>query len=149
MNWKIKEFRQLSVDELYGILKLRNEVFVVEQTCIYSDTDDIDQKCLHVFLEENDKIFAYARVIPKQVKFEEASLGRVIVAPEVRKEGYGKILIEKALQCIEEQWGKVNIRIEAQAHLTKFYGEFGFCCISDVFLDDGIPHVIMLRDVKL
>lgn len=146
MNWNIKEFGQLSVEELYGILKIRSEVFVVEQECVYLDIDDMDQKCLHVFLEDKGKILAYARAIPPQIKFENASLGRVIVAQEVRKEGYGKILLEKTLKVIEAQWGNVKVQIEAQAHLTKFYGGVGFESISDIFLEDGIPHIMMLRD---
>jgi ElaA protein len=137
-----KAFRELSVDELYGILKLRQEVFVVEQTCAYLDCDDHDQASIHLF---DERIDSYARVLPPGEKFAEASLGRVVSAKRVRRTGAGRAIVARAIEAIERRYGKVPIRISAQSYLARFYGDFGFVREGGEYLEDGIPHIAMVR----
>ncbi|MGZ3419428.1 MAG: GNAT family N-acetyltransferase [Polyangiales bacterium] len=140
-----KPFAELSPHELYAILELRSRVFVVEQTCAYNDLDGHDQNARHLWIVDKTSLSAYARVLPPGEKFAEASLGRVISAKEARRTGAGRAIVAAAIACIERIHGKVPIRISAQAYLEKFYGEFGFVQRGEGYLEDGIPHLEMLR----
>ena len=130
--------------QLYKILAMRQRVFVVEQNCAYLDADGVDHVSRHLWAEAADgAVRAYVRIVPAGIKFAELSIGRVITAPEARGTGLGKELMQRAIAAS----GNVTIRIGAQAHLEKFYGELGFVRASDVYDEDGIPHIEMLRAV--
>jgi ElaA protein len=142
LRWIDRAFSELSAIDLYAILALRARVFVVEQNCAYQDADGYDQQSRHVWAEAPDHtIHAYLRIVPAGVKFAEVSIGRVITAPEARRTGLGKVLMKHGIAIA----GAVPIRIGAQAHLEQFYGELGFVRASDVYDEDGIPHIEMLR----
>jgi ElaA protein len=144
MNWTFKTFDTLTPSELYGILALRSEVFVVEQTCIYQDIDGKDVKALHLFAEENAQIMAYARLFKAGDYFEEASIGRVVVHPSQRGKDWGHQLMKKALQYMDQnQYG--SIHISAQKYLENFYKNHGFVVVSSEYLEDGIPHIGMKK----
>ncbi len=145
MNWYCKAFNELSTHELYQILALRAAVFVVEQQCIYQDVDDHDQECWHVFAKQDNDVLAYARILPAGVSYDAVSFGRVAVATESRGKGLGQVLIQKTLSEIAVLLGDVPIQIGAQAYLQDFYQKFGFQAVSEVYLEDGIAHVDMLR----
>lgn len=144
-----KVFSELTTIELYQILKLRSAVFVVEQTAIYQDIDDIDYESTHFFVKEQDEIVSYVRSIPYGVKFEDAaSIGRVVSYPQVRNKGYSKALIRQAIHHLFKT--ESLIRIEGQSYLRYFYESFGFKVISDIYLVDGIDHYKMelKKDVR-
>ncbi|ASZ09832.1 GNAT family N-acetyltransferase [Chitinophaga pendula] len=144
MNWIVKPFDTLTGTEVYNILHLRNEVFVLEQQCPYLDTDYSDQKALHLMgLNDQGLLVAYARLFAPGIKYEEASIGRVVTAPAARGTGAGKLLIEKALQELEAHYGKGPVKIGAQQYLTRFYNGFGFEQTSEMYLEDNIPHIEM------
>ncbi|GEL78611.1 GNAT family N-acetyltransferase [Tenuibacillus multivorans] len=147
MNWENKSFYELSNDELYDILKLRVDVFVVEQNCPYPEIDDFDREARHFFYQKDGQILAYCRMIPPGVKFKEASIGRVITHPSERRTGIGSLMLQEAMDFIDENWENCDVKIEAQAHLQAFYSQCGFETISDEFLEDGIPHVEMLYSI--
>ena len=138
-------FRSLTTKELYQILQLRNEVFIVEQNCPFQDLDDKDFKCFHLmgFDTDSQKIMAYVRIIPAGVSYTEASIGRVVTSPQARGGGIGKVLMEKSIQLLEELYGGVPIRIGAQLYLKKFYESFGFQQVGEIYLEDGIEHILM------
>ncbi len=140
---RIKTFDELTTRELYRLVQAREAVFVVEQQCPYPELDGKDQAAVHVWLEEGDTVLAYLRVLPAGVSFPEASIGRVISTR--RGAGYGRRIVEAGLQVLEERWGGVPVRIEAQSYAQGFYARFGFRRVSEEFLEDGIPHVEMLR----
>lgn len=144
MKWLWKKFEDLSVEELYQVLQLRERVFVVEQNCVYLDCDGTDTKAWHLLGYKDHNLVAYLRAFPPNIKYKEASFGRVVTAPEVRKEGYGKELTRTALSNMKNTFGEMPIRISAQAHLEKFYGSFGFKKVSEEYLEDNIPHIEML-----
>jgi ElaA protein len=141
LAWHDRAFAELSVPELYAIVRLRERVFVVEQRCVYLDADGLDPASRHVFATRDGDVVAYLRVLPPGARFAERSIGRVVIAPEVRGTGLGRELMRRALVA----HGDVSIRIAAQAHLEAFYSRLGFLRVSDVFDEDGIPHVEMLR----
>lgn len=145
MEFYIKNFNELSLDELYEILQLRSEVFVVEQNCVYQDLDFKDQKALHIFGKKNDKIIAYTRIFKPGDYFKDASIGRVIVAKNERKFGYGHDLLRFSIACIEKKYHTSKITISAQVYLTKFYTTHGFKQVGEPYLEDGIPHIEMLH----
>lgn len=142
--WQVKTFDKLSVYELYDILQLRSEVFVVEQQCIFPDADYKDQGAHHLTCYIGDKLAAYTRLIPAGVSYKEASIGRVVTAPFARNSGIGKKLMTQSIRVLYELYGKQVIRIGAQLYLRKFYESFGFIQDSDVYLEDGIEHIEML-----
>jgi ElaA protein len=145
MKYQIKNFPELSSGELYEILKLRQQVFIVEQQCIYLDCDDKDQKSYHVMLTaDNGRLAAYARVLPPGISYPEVSIGRVVSSTSVRRTGAGKKIMEAALDFIAKTFGDVPVRIGAQSYLIEFYRSFGFEPLED-YMEDGIPHTIMLR----
>jgi ElaA protein len=140
MRWRDHAFAELTVDELYAIIALRERVFVVEQACVYLDADGRDQAARHIWLED-PAILAYARVVPAGLKLPQVSIGRVIIAPEARGRGLGRTLMERALASV----AGAPVALSAQAHLEKFYASLGFARTSDIYDEDGIPHVDMLR----
>ncbi len=145
MKWITKSFRELTVDELYGILQLRAKVFVVEQNCPYQDLDDTDKKSWHLYGEENGKIVAYARLIPQNINYPEASIGRVVVDPSVRGRNVGKELMITGINECEELFKTSKITISAQSYLKKFYNELGFKETGEEYLEDNIPHMKMKK----
>ncbi len=142
--WSYKHFKDLTNEELYQIFRLRLSVFVVEQNCPYQDADGKDLKCFHLWGEQNGKMIAYARIVPANVSYKEASIGRVVTSAEARRTGAGKILMEKSMEFIKKEFGRVPIRIGAQLYLQKFYEKFGFVREGDEYMEYGIPHTIML-----
>ena len=144
MHWEWKRFEELTLEELYQIVKLRVDVFVVEQRCPYPELDGKDQEALHVFAWDEEGLQAYLRVLGPGVSFPEASLGRVI--SRKRRQGLGTQLLEQGLQAAEQWLGKGPIRIEAQTYARGLYEKAGFRQVSQEFLEDGIPHIQMLRE---
>lgn len=144
MNWKIKTFGELSNDEMYEILKLRSDVFVVEQNCIYQDCDGKDRSAYHLFAEENGEILVYLRILEKGVSYDEISIGRVLSNKKYRGKSLGKQMMIRAIEFIEVELNEKVIRISAQEYLLKFYSGFGFVKVSEGYLEDDIPHIEML-----
>ena len=144
MNYVIKKFEDLTTNELYEILRVRAEVFVVEQDCVYQDLDLKDQKSYHLYCEENGEIVSYLRVIPCGISHSEVSIGRVLTREEYRKKGISRELMNRAIAFITEELGEREIRISAQAYLLGFYSSLGFTQVSDIYLEDGIEHAEML-----
>jgi ElaA protein len=145
IQWMLKRFDELTPYQLYAILQLRNEVFVVEQNCVFQDADDKDQKCYHLMGFHENKLVAYTRLAPSRLIYEQPSIGRVITAPVVRSKGVGKLLMQQSIDTVYNLFGKVDIKIGAQLHLKGFYESFGFVQISDVYDEDGIDHIYMLK----
>lgn len=129
---------------MYEILQLRNRVFVVEQNCVYDDTDDKDLHCYHLCGYVDEQLVAYARIVPPGISYEEPSIGRVVTHPKHRKYGYGKMLMKTAIEETRHQFNATSIRISAQEYLLKFYSELGFTNTGKSYLEDGIPHAEML-----
>lgn len=146
MNWYCKKFNELTPSELYAIIRLRNEVFVVEQNCVFQDADNKDQECLHVMAWKDDLLAAYARIVPPGVIYKEISIGRVVTSLSVRRSGIGRELVNKSIDFIYELFGKVPIKIGAQLYLKKFYEELSFSPYSDIYLEDGIEHIEMISN---
>ncbi len=145
-TWHLKTFDELTNQELYGILQLRTEVFVVEQTCIFQDMDGKDDKnCQHIFCEIEEKVIACARFFPSGITFKEASLGRICTSPAHRGTGLGKELMRRSLAEMERCFPGEPIRIGAQTYLNEFYKSFGFVNASDLYIEDGIEHVEMVK----
>lgn len=140
LNWRYKKFDELTNRELYAVLQLRSEVFVVEQNCVYQDIDNKDLKSFHLMAFDEDILAAYCRILPSGLSFKEASIGRVITKPSHRSKGIGITLIHKAIKAA----ASTQIKIGAQLYLKKFYEGFGFVQTSEVYLEDGIEHIEML-----
>jgi ElaA protein len=146
IKWVIKEFAELSPHELYAIMQLRNEVFVVEQSCIYQDADNKDQGSYHFTGWMNNRLIAYTRLLPKGIAYNDyVSIGRVVTSPSARGNNIGKELMERSIEQSYNLFGNVQIKIGAQIYLKKFYTEFGFHQTSDVYLEDGIEHIEMIK----
>ena len=143
MEFNVKSFSELTVSELYQILQLRSEVFVVEQDCVYQDIDFKDQKALHVLGYKNNTIIAYTRIFKPSDYFENASIGRVVVKQIERKYGYGHELMKVSIEAIKDSFHQEKITISAQLYLKKFYETHGFIQIGETYLEDGIPHIRM------
>lgn len=143
--WICKPWSQLARDELYAILALRQRGFVVEQNSVYLDADGHDQHAWHLWTEANGAIAAYLRVLPPATKYAEASLGRIVTAPEHRRSGLGRELVREGLRELAARCGDGPIRIGAQKYLERWYGEFGFVRDGDDYIEDGIPHLEMVR----
>lgn len=146
LKWIFKPFNELTTTELYAVLKLRSEVFVVEQNCIYQDIDDKDKKSFHLMAWSGDELVAYTRLVPSGVSFIEPSIGRVISSPRFRGLGIGITLMEKSIHHTLESYATNKIRIGAQLYLKKFYESFGFIEQGEEFLEDGIPHIEMILE---
>ena len=145
LKWKIKSFEALTVNELYDLLQLRSEIFVVEQNCVYPDMDGKDKLALHLIGEYDDKIVAYSRIFDAGNSFDNASIGRVVVHAAYRDKKWGHNLMREAIAGIKANFGKDKITIGAQLYLKKFYESHGFVQTSEMYLEDDIPHVEMQR----
>jgi ElaA protein len=143
-EWHDRSFAELTVAELYSIVELRERVFIVEQKCAYLDADGADRVSRHLWATRDDAIVAYLRLVPAGVKFAEVSIGRVVIAPEARRTGLGRELMQRGCAAA----GSVAIRIGAQAYLQRFYTDLGFETVSDLYVEDGIPHYEMLRTAR-
>ncbi len=146
MQIKVKTFQELSLEELYEVLALRSEVFVVEQDCVYQDIDGKDQKALHILGFKDEQLVAYTRCFNKGMYFEEASIGRVLVKEDQRKFGYGHVIFEASVKEIQYRFNSEKIKISAQKYLTKFYESHHFKQVGEGYLEDGIPHIAMIKD---
>lgn len=146
IDWSLKKFHELSPLELYEILKLRSEVFVVEQNCVFLDMDDRDQMAHHLQGRINGQLAAVVRILPPGLAYEEPSIGRVVSSPLFRRKGVGIELMKKAIEETISFYGQVAIKIGAQLYLKKFYESFGFIQCSDTYLEDDIPHIKMIRN---
>ncbi|RYG48604.1 MAG: GNAT family N-acetyltransferase [Chitinophagaceae bacterium] len=145
MNWQLKSFEDLSNKELYQILQLRAEVFVVEQNCPYQDVDGKDAQATHLWATDaNGTLMAYCRLLPSGVSYAEPSIGRVANALVARGKGLGREMMERAILHISQKWAEPAIRISAQCYLEKFYTSLGFATTSEPYLEDDIPHINML-----
>ena len=145
IQFKIKRFNELSAEELYSILELRAEVFIVEQNCVYQDIDGKDFKALHVIGAIEGKIAAYARLFQPGDYFESASIGRVVVSAQFRDKKWGHELMRTAISGVEQHFGEKKITISAQQYLKNFYESHGFVQTSEMYLEDDIPHIEMKR----
>ncbi|AOW08871.1 GNAT family N-acetyltransferase [Flavobacterium gilvum] len=146
IEWKIKAFEALSADELYDILQLRSRIFVVEQNCVYLDPDGKDKVALHLFGAFDGKIVAHARLFKPGITFDNASIGRVVVDSDYRNRKWGQELMKKAIDGIQEHFDESQITIGAQLYLKKFYESLGFVQSSEMYLEDDIPHIEMVRE---
>ncbi len=146
MEIKIKTFNELSLEELYAILQLRSEVFVVEQDCVYQDIDGKDQKALHILGFKDQKLVAYTRCFNAGIYFKEAAIGRVVVKENYRKFKLGHQILDASITAIENRYKTSNIRLSAQQHLTAYYESHGFQQTGEGYLEDGIPHIAMLKE---
>ncbi|NKI31234.1 GNAT family N-acetyltransferase [Croceivirga thetidis] len=146
MKIEIKQFTELNTSNLYEILRLRSEVFVVEQDCVYQDVDGKDKNAIHVLGYDNQELVAYTRIFRPGDYFEHMSFGRVVVAKKFRHLGYGKEIIKATINTISKIKANSTIEISAQTYLKRFYEDFGFQKKGEEYLEDGIPHIRMLKD---
>lgn len=146
MEIQIKLFNELNTQELYEILQLRSEVFVVEQDCVYQDMDGKDAKALHIIGKKNSTVIAYTRCFQPGDYFTESSIGRVVVKESERKYKYGYDIMKASIQAITDFYKTQSIKISAQCYLKRFYGNLGFTAIGEEYLEDGIPHIAMIRN---
>jgi ElaA protein len=144
MDLVVKRFEELTVDELYKILKVRFDVFVIEQNCIYQEIDDKDQHSYHVYLEDDTGIKAYLRVVEKGMSNEGVSLGRVLTTE--REIGLGKRILSEGIKVAKERMKAHRIIIEAQSYAKEYYEKAGFMQVSEEFIEDGIPHIKMILE---
>lgn len=144
IEWKCSLFNELDVYELYAALRLRSEVFVVEQNCVFLDMDNKDQDSYHVCGWKDGDLVAYTRLVPAGLAYEEPSIGRVITAPAARGTGAGRELMQVSIRELHRIWGNQPIRIGAQLYLKRFYESLGFRQTSEIYLEDGIEHIEML-----
>ena len=148
MNKVIKNFSELSTEEIYNILKLRSEVFVVEQNCVYQDIDEKDQKATHLFTEKNNEIIAYTRIFKKGDYYEEnPSIGRVVVSKKERGKNLGKEIMLNSIEFVKKELEGRKIELSAQKYLDKFYKDLDFYSEGEDYLEDGIPHQRMFYDL--
>lgn len=145
LSWEWKRFDQLTADEVYTILCVRQQVFVLEQECLYLDADGKDRQSFHLMGFDGDELVAYARILDAGVSYPEVSMGRILTTEKARGTGAGIELMEVGLQHIQDHYGKVPIRISAQTYLLQFYQKFGFESTGKEYLEDEIPHTEMLR----
>ena len=149
MKWIVKKYNELTLDEFHDILQLRINVFVVEQNCPYEELDSKDKKALHVFAfaeDEPDTIIGYTRIFKPGDYYKEAAFGRVVVHPDYRKQKLGHKLIEKTIEAIETYFKTSTIKIGAQTYLKNFYESFGFKQVGEEYIEDGIPHIFMIKN---
>lgn len=155
-TWQVKPFNELSLNQLYDLLKLRIDVFVVEQTCYYPDLDsepnqlDRHKDTIHLLGYQNDSLVAYLRILAKgQSYYNYISIGRVAIAQQARGTGLGHKLMQEALKLCQQNFPNQHIKISAQEHLTKYYQQHGFEQVSTMYLEDNIPHVAMVKQVAI
>lgn len=152
IQWKIKTFQELESEQFFDLLELRIDVFVVEQHCAYRELDEYDRHSETRHLSgrsEVGELIAYARIIPPKLRYPEVNLGRFVVKADFRRQGIGHQLLQIAIQEISGCWPKTPIRISAQEYLQSFYAHYGFLRVSNVYLEDGIPHVEMMKDASV
>lgn len=142
----IKHFNELSVNDLFEIYKLRQEIFIVEQNCPYNDIDEADKVSFHIMVKENNSLVAYSRAIPQNVTYNEASIGRVI--SKIRRKGYASLAVENAINVACNVFHAKKIKIGAQVYAKTLYEKFGFKQVSDIYLEDNIPHIHMMLDLN-
>tara|TARA_R110002073_G_scaffold81742_1_gene195809 strand:+ start:6248 stop:6694 length:447 start_codon:yes stop_codon:yes gene_type:complete len=145
LNIETKTFKDLTTKELYNLLQLRSEVFVVEQDCVYQDLDGKDEKALHIIGKKDNKIVAYTRVFKPGDYFTEASIGRVVVSKEERQHKYGYDIMEASIKAVKDYFDETKIKLSAQTYLKQFYNNLGFKEKGEEYLEDGIPHVAMIK----
>jgi ElaA protein len=145
LTHRVKAFQELTVNELYELLKLRSEVFVVEQNCVFQDMDDKDQKCHHVMLYSDGALVGYSRLVPAGLSYKEMAIGRVITAASVRGKGLGKVLMELSIEHCRQLYGPGAIRLGAQTYALGFYSSLGFVAEGEIYDEDGIEHIEMVR----
>lgn len=143
---KIKIFNELTTQELYDLLQLRSEIFVIEQDCVYQDIDGKDQKALHVLGFKNNKLVAYARIFKPEDYFKEASIGRVLVSKNERQHKYGYDIINASIKAVKDFYNETKIILAAQTYLKSFYNNLGFIEKGEEYLEDGIPHIEMIKE---
>jgi len=148
MNLYIKQFAELTLEELYDILRARQEVFFLEQEVDCEDLDGIDSLCVHMWEEESDELTGYLRIIPAGVVYEQPSIGRVLTREPYRRKGLSRRMMKSAIDYMKSEMGAAEIMISAQAYLTDYYSEFGFEVVSDEYPDGGIPHYKMLLKIN-
>ncbi len=149
MHWRCVPFDELGVRQLYELLALRSEVFVVEQNCVFLDIDGVDPQTWHLLgCGDDGRLLAYARLIPPGLKAADAVIGRVVTAPSARRGGAGRALMAEALAQCERLWPAHPITLHAQAHLAPFYGSFGFTPVGEQYMEDGIPHQEMRKETR-
>ncbi len=141
----VKTFEEMNTAELYDLLQLRSEIFVVEQDCVYQDLDGKDQKALHIIGTKNNRIVAYTRIFKAGDYLAQASIGRVVVKEGERQHGYGVAIMTASIKAVEEQFKETSIALSAQTYLKRFYNSLGFIEKGGEYLEDGIPHVMMVR----
>lgn len=142
----VRKFNELNIDELYGLLQLRSEVFVVEQDCVYQDVDGKDQKALHILGMKNNRVVAYTRAFRPGDYFKETSIGRVVVAENERHHKYGHDIMKATIDALKEHFDETTIKISAQTYLKEFYNNLGFKEFGEAYLEDGIPHIAMIKE---
>jgi len=145
IQWTVKQFDELSPLQVYHILQLRNEVFVVEQNCVFQDADDKDQGSYHLMGYTDNQLAAYTRLVPAGYIYQEISIGRVVTAPFIRRSGIGRELMLQSIKQAYALFGEQPIKIGAQYYLKRFYESFGFLQTSDIYLEDGIEHIYMIK----
>jgi len=145
LDINVKTFKELTTQELYDILQLRTEVFVVEQDCVYQDMDGKDQKALHVIGYKNSRVVAYTRIFKSGDYFDYASIGRVVVSKQEREHKYGNDIMKASIEAIKNHYNETMIKISAQTYLKRFYNNLEFFEVGEEYLEDGIPHVAMIK----
>ena len=148
IQWYCKAFDELTANELYQVVRLRNEVFVVEQNCVFQDADNKDQECLHLMGWAEADLAAYTRLAPPGYIYEEASIGRVVTSPGYRRKGLGHELMQRSIDVCMSYFGRTNIKLGAQFYLKEFYSSFGFVPVGETYIEDGIKHIYMLLTCK-
>ena len=148
IHWYYKAFDELTPNELYRIMQLRSEVFVVEQNCVFLDADNNDQQCLHFMGWAQDDLAAYTRIAPPGYIYKETSIGRVATSPAYRKKGLGRELMLQSLEVCRLHFPKTDIKLGAQYYLKHFYASLGFIAVGDTYIEDGIKHIYMLLPGK-
>ena len=146
LQYITKTYQELTKHELYDVLQLRSEVFVVEQDCVYQDIDGKDQKALHVLGYKENTLVAYTRIFKPGDYFKEASIGRVVVKESERHHKYGHEVMQVSIKAIKIHFNETKIKISAQCYLTRFYNSLGFQEVGEEYLEDDIPHIAMLRE---
>jgi ElaA protein len=145
IKFECKKFNELTAHELYEIIYLRNEVFVVEQNCVFQDADHKDEDAFHFMAWKENELAGYTRLLPKGIAYEEMSIGRVVTSPKHRRHGVGKLLMKESINKCYELFGNDAIKIGAQHYLKNFYESFGFQQIGEDYLEDEIPHIYMVK----
>ncbi|WP_300026921.1 GNAT family N-acetyltransferase [uncultured Maribacter sp.] len=145
LDIKVKSFKEFDIEELYDVLRLRSEIFVVEQDCVYQDIDGKDSKAIHIIGYKNKTVVAYTRIFKAGDYFDQASIGRVAVQEDYRKFGYGKVIMKASITAVQEHFNENEIKISAQKYLTQFYTDLGFKSTGEEYLEDGIPHIAMMK----